>query len=320
VTDLFPALQRGLTYALLLPAFGAVGWRLWIAGGASALVEDDAHRLELGRVSVGMARAGAWCLGLFLPVWALRLPAQLMGFRDPFAPLSEDLAFLIGETFWGTVWLAQGSLALMGFGLFLHLAMRPPEPIAPRVPWGAPEPPPRVPGGWRMAGLVMVGLALTLALMSHALSVPFNRPLAVALDALHAGAAGVWIGGLALILGSGRGVPALLAAQLRAFSPIAMASVGVLLFAGILLSSQHLMRWENLWISPYGRVLALKGGMALVVMGVGALNWRRGLPSAHTLEGAQSLRNRATLEVGLTLVVLALTALLTGMSMPEGTH
>ncbi len=346
---LVPPLQRGLLYAGVILLGGAVAWRAFVApGAAERLVSGVGGRVpELGAIEVRVARAAAWASLLLLPVWGLRLYVQLLGFRDPFAPLAEDLAFLVGETFWGTVWMAQGALlALLALGFWLA-ARRPPEPVAARIPWGDPTPATPLPWRWRLLAAGVVALVATLALSSHAMSVPGNRPLAVVLDGAHTLAAGAWIGALAFVLGTARaggrsgamapaateaalGAPAtrsaspenasLFAAQLHGFSPVAMVSVGVLIFAGVILSTQHVMAWENLWGSPYGRMLSLKVALAGGVFLLGAVNWRRGLPVLDTPEGAASVRRRAWLEVAAAAAVLAATAVLTGMSMPEGTH
>lgn len=315
---LVPPLQRWLLFTGVLLLGGVLAWRVFVAPGAAAILGAEGPD-RLGSREARVAAIGAATAGVLVAVWGLRLYTQLLGFRDPFAPLAEDLGFLVFETFWGTVWMAQGGILValaLGFGL---VARRPPAAIPARVEWGAPEPPPSLPSSWKLLNLGILALVATVALSSHAMSVPANVPLAVALDGAHTLAAGAWIGSLALIL-SGGGGTALLAAQLRAFSPVAMVSVGVLLFAGFLLSTQHVMAWENLWTSGYGRVLLLKVAVAGGVLLVGAVNWRRGLPVLDTPEGAAATRRRAWMEVGAAALVLAVTAWLTGMTMPEGTH
>jgi copper transport protein len=315
---LVPPLQRWLLFSGVVLLGGVAAWRVFVAPGAAALLGAEGPG-RMGTREARVAAIGAATAGGLLAVWGLRLYTQLLGFRDPFAPLRDDLAFLVFETFWGTVWMAQGVLLLLLALGFVAVARRPPSAIPARVEWGAPDPPPPLPRSWRLLTLGIVALVATVALSSHAMSVPANVPLAVTLDGAHTLAAGAWIGSLALILAGGGG-GALLAAQLRAFSPVAMASVGILLFAGFLLSTQHVMAWENLWGSGYGRVLLLKVGVALAVLLLGAVNWRRGLPVLDTPEGAAATRRRAWMEVGAAALVLAVTAWLTGMPMPEGTH
>jgi len=315
---LVPPLQRWLLFSGVVLLGGVAAWRVFVAPSAAALLGAEGPG-RMGTREARVAAIGSATAGVLVAVWGLRLYTQLLGFRDPFTPLAEDLTFLVFETFWGTVWMAQGGILLvlaLGLGL---VARRPSMAIAARVEWGSPEPPPSLPFSWKLLNLGVLALVATVALSSHAMSVPANVPLAVALDGAHTLAAGAWIGSLALIL-SGGGGPALLAAQLRAFSPVAMVSVGVLLFAGFILSTQHVMAWENLWSSGYGQVLLLKVAVACGVLLLGAVNWRRGLPVLDTPEGAAATRRRAWMEVGAAALVLAVTAWLTGMSMPEGTH
>ena len=324
---LLPPIQRGLLYGGVLLLAGVAGWRIFIAPGTAARLSPDGPG-RTASIERRMTGVGAVIALLLLPVWGLRLYTQLQDFRDPFAPLSEDLSYLVFEAFWGTIWLVQGALLVglaAGFALARH---RPPQEVPARVPWGTVPPAPPLPVRWKLLGLGVVSLALTLALSSHAMSVPSNRPLAVALDAAHVLAAGSWIGALSLILVVRESLArppeeprsSLLAAQLQAFSPVAMVSVGVLLFAGFILSTQHVGTWENLWASQYGRTLLLKILVTLAVLLLGALNWRRGLPSLDTPEGHARTRRRAGLEVAAAVIVIAITAVLTGTPMPEGVH
>ncbi|CAN5777605.1 hypothetical protein BH23GEM11_BH23GEM11_21220 [soil metagenome] len=316
---LAPPVQRWLLYSGVLVLVGVAAWRVFIAPGAAARLGDRGPIL-LGAHEPTLAWIGAGACLVLLATWGLRLYTQLLGFRDPFVPVTEDLAFLVFETFWGTVWMVQGTLLVALVIGFVLVARRgaPDAGIPARIEWGSPEPPVSLPWPWRTLVLGVVAVVVTLALSSHAMSVPSNRPLAVALDGAHTLAAGAWIGSLALILSVGRGPT--LAALLRAFSPVAMVSVGVLVFAGFLLSTQHVMAWGNLWGSPYGRILLLKVGVAGGVMAMGAINWRRGLPTLDAPTGAVATRRRAWAEVAAAVLVLAVTAWLTGRSLPEGTH
>jgi putative copper export protein len=315
-----PIVQRMLLFGGVLFLVGIGAWRSWIFPRLSLdpPVGDGPEPPPLGG---RVARLGvATILLVLLPAWGLRLYSQLLDFRDPFAPLSEDLSFLVWETFWGTVWIAQGVVLLGLVPLFLLLRRR----------GGGSGPLPRL---WKLTWGGIILLLLTLSLSSHAMSVPYNRPLAVAVDATHTAAAGAWIGSLALILllhGPGWGIRmkgarpegdgALFAAQLRAFSPVAMVSVGVLVFMGLVLSSVHIGEFRNLWASSYGRVLSLKILLAGGVMLLGAVNWRRGLPVLDSESGRRAVHRRAGLEVLLALAVLAATAVLVGTTMPEGVH
>jgi copper transport protein len=315
-----PLVQRTALFAGVLLLVGAWAWRSWIAPGAAGEPVGDPSSTgsHLGYIERSLQGVAALVALLLLPVWGMRLWVQLLGFRDPFAPLSEDLSFLVFDTFWGKVWMAQGALFLalaLGFGI---LARQRPDRVEGRVPWGDPSPGASLPWSWKFLGAGVVGVVATLSLSSHALSIEAFPTLAVALDGVHTLAAGAWIGSLALILAVGRGP--VFARQLHAFSPVAMVSVGLLVFAGGILATQHVGTWENLWTTAYGRVFLGKVGLAGGVLLLGFVNWRRGLPTVDSPDGARATARRAWLEVGVALLVLLATAILTGTPMPEGVH
>jgi len=342
---LLPPLQRSLLFAGALFLTGVVTWRGAIVPRLRfELSGGDLHlKAELPPVAAlerRVCRLAAWASLSLLVVWGLRLWSQMMDFRDPFAPLAEDLRFLVRDTFWGTVWLGQGVLLVCLSAAFLLLARRAgstPPPPPGLTPEGVPrQTPPAVelPLRWKAQALGVFFLLLTLGLSSHAMSVPANRPLAVSVDVAHAAAAGAWMGSLAVILtanGTGAGGHRVLAAQLRAFSPVAMVAVGVLLFMGILLSSFHLHEIPALWESRYGRTLSAKIMAAGAVLAVGLWNWRRGLPSlaassAESDPGDPAPRamarvgRSAWMEVALAALVVALTAVLVATPVPPGAH
>jgi putative copper export protein len=334
-----PPLQRFLLFSGVLLLVGAVSWRSFVAPWQPPDLRKDLRGIEVRLASLAAALAL-----LLLPVWGMRLQVQVMEFRDPFAPLLDDVRFLLLETFWGKVWFAQGGLLLGLAPLFHRLGRRArrrreqesyaapgggDEEPNRQVQSGAPHPPPsagpapRLPVGWKAAWTGVILLVLTLSLSSHAMSVPVLSPLAVAMDAGHALAAGAWVGSLALILWlrprDGRSVP-VLAGQLKAFSYVAMGAVALLLLMGTVLGVLHVGEVRNLWASEYGRVFSLKVLAAGGVLLLGFRNWRYGLPVVEGEDGSRSVRRRATLEVGMAALVVLLTAILVGTPMPEGVH
>jgi len=316
---LLGAVQRAALQGGTLLVIGAATWRWGIArrGFEEPLRDTGEDELAIAgsrmRRRVARIAGGASCI--LIPVWLLRLHLQVLGFRDPFVPWSEDASFLIRETIFGPVWIAQGILLLV-------LAA-----VLTRLGWGAgavrghlsADPGNRHPE-WGIVAGGAVGLGLTLAMSSHALSVDGNRTLAVAADALHVLAAGAWIGSLALIL-STKGMPeaqsgGLFAAQLRAFSPIAAGCVTILVAMGVYLGWQHLESPSDLWSSTYGLVLSAKVLLAGTALLMGFLNGRRGMPTIDSPETRAVVSKRAVWEVGLAVGVLILTGILTGTPRP----
>lgn len=316
-----PALQRWLLFIGVVLLCGAVAWRTFIAtrlpvavpaGDPEAGDPDDEALQHLEKRFAGSATLVAFCL---LPVWGLRLATQLLEFRDPFTPLGSDLHFLVLETWWGSVWLIQGAvlvaLAAVFTRIYRRISFRPAEAVVTST----------VPIGWKTAlGLVAI-LGLTISLSGHAMSSPTYRVLIVGADVAHVYAVGAWMGSLTLILTLSAPSPrqrSLFAAQIRLFSPVALVATGVVATTGIALAGVHLVSPGNFWSTRYGVILSVKLGFVAGVMILGYRNWRRGLPVIDSREGARSVYRRAAYEVGVAALVLLLTALLIGSTLPQG--
>jgi len=130
---------------------------------------------------------------------------------------------------------------------------------------------------------------------------------------------GAWIGTLGLILmlearhrrnGDQGPDGSLLPTLVPRFSPVAVASVATLVITGVLAAWIHLGSLSALVGSHYGRLLLLKVAVVLVVLGLGAVNWRRLTPLLGETSGQRGMRRAATLEFVLANVVLLVTALL----------
>lgn len=146
----------------------------------------------------------------------------------------------------------------------------------------------------------------------------FNRSMHV----LHLAAGGLWIGTLTVLaitawplLAASVRAREDLGTLLRAFSPIALGSAGVLTLSGMALSAVNLVTWDALWQFDYGRTLVLKVAAVALVVVLGFVNWRS---HAHGVQRQGHLRARALLECALGLViVLAITAWLSGLELPR---
>jgi copper transport protein len=103
------------------------------------------------------------------------------------------------------------------------------------------------------------------------------RGLLLALDWAHVGAASVWLGGLIGLLvlwfaaRRGRRLRAL-ATVVPRFSRVALGSVLVLVATGAVAAIQHLPTLGALWETAYGRSIAVKVGLLVVALGLGAVN------------------------------------------------
>jgi copper transport protein len=163
-----------------------------------------------------------------------------------------------------------------------------------------------------LAGDIGAGLAVwSPALVGHTRAYePVS--LLVLVDALHLSAGAVWLGGLAglvVVLPSLAGREREGALLLRRFSTVAAALLAVLAAAGVLLGWRILGSWSGLVDTPYGRLLLVKVGIALVVGAIAAFNRYRVLPRVG--DGPDEARRRATYAVR--RVVLLEAVLLVGL-------
>jgi len=295
------AVQQWLLFTGVVAVVGCVAWRLVVAPRAARTL-GESGAAPLAAIERRVARLGLITALLLVVAWMLRMVVQVLGFHFPGDPLWPDVSFLLFETFWGTVWMAQGVLIPLT-AIAFWIARR-------RV--GRPG----LSAGWWAALALVLGLAATLAMSGHAMGVDSWRTLLVTADTVHTLAAGTWIGSLGVILsagrppGAGREAVAPFAAQLRSFSSMAVVSVTALVTMGLVLSWTHLTALSDLWTMSYGRLLTAKVALAGVVLGVGFWNWRRGLPGADSEVGAGRVRRHAVWEVSFAAGVLLLTALL----------
>jgi copper transport protein len=180
--------------------------------------------------------------------------------------------------------------------------------------------------GWGARGWLFTGGALLPAvappLTGHAVAMP-NAVVGVAFDVMHVIAAGAWFGGLALLslialplarratLPDG---PAPAAGLVRAFTPLALASSGVLLVSGLYAAWIHLGTFQALAGDEYGRMLLRKLVLVAAMAVLGTLNWRLFGPRSAT--GGLTLRRSARLEFALGVAVLLVTAILVALPTP----
>src|SRR5439155_15087401 len=137
---------------------------------------------------------------------------------------------------------------------------------------------------------------------------------------LHFLAAGLWVGGLVLLLGLlrerlGTGRPPM--QEARRFSNLAVWSVGVVALSGLLRAVSELGGMSNLLDglrASYGLTLLAKLAAGLVLIGLGATNRLRNV--VLLAEDERPLRRFVTAETVFALGVLVLTGVLTGLSPP----
>ena len=231
------------------------------------------------------------------------------------------------DTRFGVVW-GLGAIAWALIGLFAAIRPQALPALRPATVGAAGSALPG-PGPWTWALAVPVAaLALLPGLGGHA---GVQDPVAILLpaNALHVLAAGAWIGGLAVLVAA---LPAatrrleppertrVLSATLGRFSGLALVAVALLLAGGIAQSLLELGAVDDLWDTPFGRAIAIKAALVIVLLGLGALNRRRTLPrlAAAAREGSSPggagvlLRRTLRAEVALGVAALAVTGALAG--------
>ena len=173
--------------------------------------------------------------------------------------------------------------------------------------------------GWPLAAVGVIASPLRAALFGQ-----WTRIV----NPAHELAGGLWIGTLFLLLvvalvplkraaldPERRG--ALTAGMVRAFSPFALASAGMLFGFGVITAWLHLKRLDALWTTPYGWALIAKLCVVAGVVALGAWNWKRQIPKLGTEAGARDLERSATAELWVASVVLMVTAILVSLPSPK---
>ena len=157
-----------------------------------------------------------------------------------------------------------------------------------------------------VGGILVAWLAASFALAGHAVTGPV-RVMAVVSESAHVLAMSSWLGGLVALAGTAGAAPPAEARPLLArFSRLALAYVVALVATGLFQSWRQLGSVSALATTSYGRLLAAKVGVVLLLLAVAAstraLVRRRG--------AIASIRQSLALEVVLGGLVLAVTAAL----------
>ncbi|WP_424212742.1 copper resistance CopC/CopD family protein [Streptomyces sp. BI20] len=142
--------------------------------------------------------------------------------------------------------------------------------------------------------VVAAGIAATWALSEHA-STGIQPAIAMPVDILHLLAVAAWLGGLtALLVVLYRG-PGIEREAVRRFSSVAFGSVVVLVLTGIYQSWRQVGSWSALTGTDYGRLLLLKIGLVVVLVGTASISRRW---TARLAEAPAARVSRETARVG----------------------
>ena len=306
---------------LLGPAYAAARWGWYLAAflvlGASSYAPfffRSPARFQggypelapgLSRRAAGLGLAGALAL---LAFGLIRLWLQSRTLLDPEEPLSGEFLGAVLASRWGRGWKWQTGLALLGalgFGA-ARAGSRP---------------------GWIGALLAAAGVALTAGLTGHAVTRQ-SGPAGWLLDAIHVGAGGVWLGGLAVMTLAGLDVcrslepdrrPQALRLLVADFSRRALVAAPLTVGFGVWLGARYLgWTWPLRFTeSGYGWALAAKVGVVVAVGAIGLYNWRILQPRVTRPGGESRLRRSSALELAFGVLLLGITAILVALPLPE---
>jgi copper transport protein len=178
-------------------------------------------------------------------------------------------------TGYGKRWLVRQALLLAGTLILLPTLRKAPAPGLRPLAW--PDQDMQV---WTLLAMVPIALGLVLvqALNSHAAGLADGAPVAVAADALHVLAAGMWIGGLFAVLlvfpllRRTSNSSSLSRAIFRRFGMLAAISLATLVVTGIYAVGLQVVSLDALLQSFYGHSLLLKIALGLVAAMIGLHN------------------------------------------------
>ncbi len=174
-------------------------------------------------------------------------------------------------------------------------------------------------------GALSLALLATSSFAGHA-AVGSPGPLSILNDLLHQASGATWFAGIVLLAAilpevwRGRSeeeqLRVLAPATIR-FSSVALVSIAVVAITGTFNSFLHMGALEDLWTTAYGRFLALKILLFLVILGLGAGNLfvvRRRLRKDVRSAPRSLLRRAIAAELAIALALFAASGVLTGLS------
>jgi copper transport protein len=295
-------LARWAGFISLFFLIGAVSFRYVVLGRIPAAQRKADEAFQQ------IALTGAATTGLFAAV-IMVVTSVIKLYGETVAMPGVPAGTILFSTGWGWAWVAQISaclLAMIAFAL-AHNGRRNNS-------------------SWSLAALSALTLAATPALTGHAIGSD-QAFIAVPLDIVHVLAGSAWVGTLALILFVGIGsaakapgdisIGSRVASLVNQFSPLALFCGAAVVATGVATSLLHVQPISRLWTSTYGMTLIVKLALVSLLFSLGAWNWRRVKPNLGGDEGVIALRFSAKLELAASVLVLAVTAFLVALPLPE---
>jgi putative copper resistance protein D len=302
-------LLRWVHFAATATATGTVAFLLLIAepafrsGGGAAGWSDFARR---ARLLTGAALLLAVCSGAAWLVW---VAADITNASLLDVCRNGDLWTVLTQTRFGLVSISRLALALLLGASMLRPAAR----LAQHLLQIA-------------AATALIG---ALALTGHAGAEPGPAgAVHLAADMPHLIAAGCWLGALpalALLLDRARRARTdnwsrVAAHAAHRFSPLGIACVATLLASGSLNAWMLLSSPRDIIVTGYGRLLLVKIGLFVAMLGIAAVNRFRLTPRLPERRAMRALLRNTLGETGLGLCVLLLVGALGTLAPPRHDH
>lgn len=191
-----------------------------------------------------------------------------------------------------------------------------------------------------MLALAFIGFAIVRAAPSFGWTIAAIAVLFTVLQPLYAGkfsskvnavhvlAASTWLGTLLVLAligirgvirssSSGQQRAELVSDLVNSFSPLALTAAAIVAITGVTNAWLHLKRVSALWTTSYGIALLVKLVFVLIVVVLGAWNWRRVRPSLGAEGSEQTIRRSAAMELTFAGLVLVTTAVLVTLPSPR---
>ena len=294
---------RWVEFIALLTAIGAIVFRFGLAGIVAMHGGMAADAAGQSGVLDSVMRLLRQTLVLLLLAELIRLGGEWQMVR--MAGAADVPLFVLLNSSWGYGWLV--GVAGIAIAIVGAMAMR------------------RARAGWEIAAVGTLLAALSPAVTGHAIAAPNHQLIAVTADALHVLGAGAWMGTLFVIVLAV--LPALrdedregwgsrTSILLTAFSPIALTGAALVVTSGVVSAWLRLGSFGALLGSTYGNVLLIKVVLAVIIVLLGAWNWRSVQPAVAAGESPLRIRRSASVELTVAAFLLVTTAILIALPTP----
>lgn len=291
---------RAVHFAATAITVGSIIFRIAIAN--AVLRSDKAATTSFRTAMLRVVSLGLAATVISGMIWLLLQAASMSGMPFNEAMTTDVLSTVVTETQFGQVTAIRLGLAIVLAACLVYDAI--------------------VIAQWLGLGAAL-GLAASLAWTGHAGStLDATGYLHVAADALHLIASAAWIGGLVsliLFLAVARRRQAVVLAHdaAKRFSTLGIVSVATLLLTGIANAAILVGSFRGLVVTQYGRLLMLKLGIFVIMLGFAAINRFRLTPrlvlppgNDRNIKALHQLTRNSTIETVLGLALLIIVGML----------